>query len=304
MKTRTIAMIGLGLLAGCSSGGGGSGSGGGSSGESLPTTTLSAHEVAQSRAEIAKRATLRNTDHSAVVASNGTGSTAQGADNSAVVLAEDAQNYYVNASGDFGGVALDGGIGVAKGEMRRVGSFLTKDYTVGGDSYQLTMLAPEGAAELAYVDVGAGLFFDDATKTTGLVSFAGGDATPVGNVPASGSATYTGTAGAYYATNTGTFEGVSGGMSMNVDFAKKTTSLQLEAMRSLTPGSSLVVPGFVGEGEIKGNGFSGTLVQAGGSFFTGAYNGRFYGPKADEIGGSFSAGSSTEGLVGAFAGKK
>lgn len=300
---RATAFLGLGLLAGCGGGGGGNGGGGGS-GET--PAQLSAHEAAQSRTEIRKRATLQNTDFSAAAIVNSEVGADWKVNSNTIVFAEDSGNYYINVAGDIGNVPIKGGVGTAKADMQRAGSFLTRQYEAGGTQYTLSMYAPESAEQQQdFVEVGAAYFLNEDAVTAGFAGFAAGQATPVGNVPTSGSATFKGTAGAYFVDMSDTITGVAGPMSMTADFAQKTTNLSIGTLSAVSPGSSVTLPGFSGTGTINGNGFMGSLTQTGGGSMTGAYTGRLYGPQATEVGGSFAAGSGSSGfLVGGFAGKR
>jgi hypothetical protein len=297
-----MALLGFGLLAGCGGGGGGNGGG-----DETPVQ-LSAHEVAQSRAEMAKRAALQNTSFVAAVVKNDKVGVDQRRDSTTVVFAQEGTyGHYVNIDGEIGGVPMKRGIGPDPSSLRSGLHTANGYYEVDGTIYELSMYAPASASDLEqkFVEAGAGYFLDREARELGLVAFTAGEATPIGDVPMAGSAHYRGSAvGYYFGDSSANLTGFAGELSTAVDFAQKTTGLEVDALYSVSPGNSQRLPGFSGSGTISGNGFTGTLTQAGGGSMTGDYDGQFYGPQAAEVGGTFALSNSEGALVGSFAGKK
>ena len=136
-----------------------------------------------------------------------------------------------------------------------------------------------------------------------------GNQTSGSAVPASGTATYTGVTGGRYADSNGADYFTSSSMSATADFAARgltfstngtavtrdllntssATNLNLSGSLSYTAGSA----SFAGA-------VSTTGVGTGGSALTGTATGRFYGPTAQEIGGTFAVQSGNEFYGGAF----
>lgn len=146
MTFRWFFVLFAALLAGCGGSGGGSG-GSDASGSDL-SQTPSAHVIAQDRARLAEKAELQSTSFSAVVGDGESLGQSQGENSNKVVFAEDEENYYVNAQGDFGGFPIDGGVGVAKTSMRQVGSFKSRFYSVGNDDRELIIYDPAASESL------------------------------------------------------------------------------------------------------------------------------------------------------------
>ena len=124
--------------------------------------------------------------------------------------------------------------------------------------------------------------------------FSIGDITPISGMPTTGTATYKG-----FAVSGKTSGNVSSAMTFNVDFGAHTISGQTNAL----------VADFGREvslsaGTISGNTFSGIARSNAhdGIVFNGSYSGRFYGPAAQELGGTAEFNNPTQGF--AFGGQK
>jgi hypothetical protein len=177
--------------------------------------------------------------------------------------------------------------------------------------------SPNGNATLLVTDPSAAGYsfmahgaWRGTTASGGLLNgFAGGSATSPASLPASGSATYAGTAVGYNATDGGVRIGDSlGNVSLVADFAAK--SLQLSSGAGSSPmfgrltdnANSGIFTGSVGARSPDNNsglfGWSGTI------------SGRFYGPNAEEFAGTFFMTSSFGGCgpgclyIGAIGGKR
>lgn len=300
---RTIALLGLGLLAGCGGGGGNSGGGG----ADTPSIPLSAHEIAQSRDEMAKQGPVQNTSFIAVVAKGNQVTIDEQQNSDTVMFTQRAGTHrYVNIDGNIGGMTVKRGIAMGSATSGR--SVHNSHYVVDGTVYELSMYAPNptGSEKHEFVEAGAGFFVDGAARELGLVAFAAGnETTALDDVPVAGSASYTGSAIAYYlGEGSNNLVGFVGDLRMGVDFAQKTTNFRVPILDSVSPGTDRPLTGFSGPGTISGNGFSGTLTQLQGGTMTGGYDGQFYGPQAAAAGGVFALGNSEGVLVGSFAAKK
>jgi hypothetical protein len=146
--------------------------------------------------------------------------------------------------------------------------------------------------------------------TAGAISV--GSATPVSGMPATGTATFVGTAGGLYVSPIGAASFTIADMSASVNFGTRavgfsTTSTNLtNNFTSFTARNDLNMSGTLSYASGT-NAFSGTLTAAGaGSGLSGNAVGKFYGPTANEIGGTYAikAGSGLESLIGGFGGKR
>lgn len=137
-----------------------------------------------------------------------------------------------------------------------------------------------------------------------------GAATPASAVPLSGTATFSGKLAGFYVSPFGQGSIAAADVSVAADFSARSLdissigttltrnlhssvpapTLNLHGTMTYTPGSSV---------------FSGTLVNAGGTM-NGPSSGQFYGPAAEELGGSFALRSTTtsEAFVGAYGAKR
>jgi hypothetical protein len=149
-----------------------------------------------------------------------------------------------------------------------------------------------------------------------LQSFANstGKATPNDGVPTTGTATYTGSARGVYWEDTGNAvrqATTSASMTAGVDFSRRevafSTSNTTLTSRSTLPGSNGPAPEFDLSGTLRYsvNNITGTITTRDG-LMSGPANARFYGDKAQEIGGVYRVEtlSRGSGLTGGFGGKR
>ncbi|HTS54083.1 MAG TPA: transferrin-binding protein-like solute binding protein [Burkholderiales bacterium] len=150
-----------------------------------------------------------------------------------------------------------------------------------------------------------------SSTVVGAMSF--GSRTPVAGVPIAGSGAYTGRSGGAYVDPNGNLFTFSGTMNSTVDFVGRTilfssSATQVTAVSggTLPPSSALTINTSLSYA--KGtNQFSGPVTAPGqGAGLSGTLNGSFYGPTAQEIGGTFSLNTTTsrEAMVGGFGGKR
>lgn len=146
--------------------------------------------------------------------------------------------------------------------------------------------------------------------TTGGISV--GSATPVSGMPATGTATFVGTAGGLYVSPAGGAAFTIADMSASVNFGTRavgfstTTTNITNNFTTFTARNDLNISGTLTY-SAGTNAFRGALTAPGaGSGLTGNAVGKFYGPTANEIGGTYllRAGSGLESMIGAFGGKR
>ena len=147
-----------------------------------------------------------------------------------------------------------------------------------------------------------------AGNNLSAVSF--GAPTPATSVPTAGSATFSGKLAGLYVSSTGTGYTAAANLSVQANFASRTLSVASSSTtlsRDFVSGTAaphLNLSGTLGYAAGSGR-FSGTLTNAGGTM-SGATQGRFYGPAAQELGGAFTLTSPTtvESFSGAYGAKR
>jgi hypothetical protein len=134
-----------------------------------------------------------------------------------------------------------------------------------------------------------------------------GSITPVTGMPATGMVNFAGFASGLYYQGTGGYF-TTANMSAGVDFAARTVALTTSntfvtgsVNGALVPASSLNMTGY-GTYATGTSRFAGTLSTANGMI--GTMTGQFYGPNANEIGGTYYATGSQGYTVGGFGGKR
>jgi hypothetical protein len=154
-----------------------------------------------------------------------------------------------------------------------------------------------------------GAWGDYGNATTSANAISVGSATPVTGLPATGSYTFTGGASGYYTdpskyayvtnanmTATATFD------TRTVSFSTTGTYISGSPSGSVIPASNLNLSGTLSIAT-GSNAISGTVTTAGG--MSGNANGKFYGPTANEVGGTYAvSGSGLGSFVGGFGGKR
>lgn len=152
--------------------------------------------------------------------------------------------------------------------------------------------------------------------TAGVISV--GSTTPANAVPQVGRATYVGSAGGLYLGPTGEYALTAANMSAQVNFGARTVDFQTRNTVAATPdmiGAS-IAPVAAGALDVAGrltyaagsNRFTGPVTSVSssdGTPMTGTAVGQFYGPNANEIGGTFNVnGAGMEGYVSGFGGRR
>jgi len=158
-----------------------------------------------------------------------------------------------------------------------------------------------------YQTYGAWGSYGNATTSANAISV--GNATPVTGLPATGSYTFTGGASGYYTdpnklayvtnanmTATASFD------SRTVNFNTTGTNISGSPSGSTVPASDLNLTGTLTI-TAGANKLSGTVTTVNG--MSGNANGKFYGPIANEVGGTYAvSGSGLGSFVGGFGGKR
>ncbi|WP_425093292.1 transferrin-binding protein-like solute binding protein [Tropicimonas sp. S265A] len=189
---------------------------------------------------------------------------------------------------------------VAQGDTVQVGPLTTTFRSQDGREFAV-IVNPE-AVGFEHQSLGAwGNTIAVSNGTLGVASY--GDTTPSASIPAEGtSASYSGLS-LGFAEVGGTSFATESGVQVNTPDFKSVTMVSTGTIGSpLNAGSSGAVDlssslDFGSTGTISGNGFQTTINTTG---LTGSVDGRFYGPDAEEVGGTFRATGSGINYFGAF----
>jgi hypothetical protein len=183
-----------------------------------------------------------------------------------------------------------------------------------GAGNEATFAAVVTAPELGWNYQSFGVWMKDASLPTFQAgAMSAGAVTPGSAVPTISSATFTGHAGGFYFDGAGNRFSTDAQMSAATNFS--TRNIQFSTAGTvLTPMGAAVVPSTLDPATLNLSGnltyapgtsqFSGSVNTANGNL-TGTASGRFYGPSAQEIGGTYGLGS-TDGkrMLGGFGGKR
>jgi hypothetical protein len=180
------------------------------------------------------------------------------------------------------------------------------DRTVNGDPQTFLLYVPGNPASgLSYVTYGAWQHSHQGTSTQDFETsfFVFGIRTPTDDMPRTGSATYGTVVDGFWADSTGlsALNGAGnvtadfGSGQVNGSFAIGGVNVNTRAARNLDT--------FTGTGSISGNTFSGSFNGTG-SNYKGDWDGGFFGPAAEELGGTFRVTDGGNQAVGVFVGKK
>ena len=137
-----------------------------------------------------------------------------------------------------------------------------------------------------------------------------GSATPISGLPATGTALFTGNAAGIFVNTVGAAYATDAAMSANVNFANRTVGFATTgtiAVPVYGSGATVSAPLLNMSGNLSyaagSSNFSGAVSTTGG--MTGAAAGTFYGPNANEIGGTYGVGNAQIGaMIGGFGGKR
>lgn len=187
--------------------------------------------------------------------------------------------------------------------------FWTFDRADAG-SEQVVQVGNPAAQRLTYHTYGAWVELFDAEEPEGTIGAAvfGDPVTAAANVPASGTATYEGrSAGFYINENTDQVLATRSTMTAEADFTFSTIDFRtrdtvvsddvngpFNTLRTALNTEGTLV--------IAGNGFSGNVETAGG--LTGSASGLFFGPSAQEMGGTLYTSDADEAYMAGFGGRR
>jgi hypothetical protein len=229
---------------------------------------------------------------------------------SASVNANNSVTLTVDAAGVVTGLTIDGtqssvSFSKANGDQLtfnagvvRVKSADGKSLAVGADYNTLGFNYQTFGAWMTGVGTGSGH----------VGAFSAGAVTPVISMPTTGTATYNGTAGGIYVDTSGTTFIAAGSSALTANFANHSVSYSTSGTTAVdaVTGAALANPSILN--------MQGTLTLAAGSdafggavstgTLNGTANGRFYGPTANEAGGTFAlTGSGVQSYLGGFGAK-
>lgn len=128
-------------------------------------------------------------------------------------------------------------------------------------------------------------------------AFSLGNETAAANIPSSSTATFKGTAGGLYA-NAENDDIMTADATLDVDFGTKTAQFSTSNTVLQNSGAAANL-NMSGNMDIGAGGLSGTVATAD-NLMTGTADGRFYGPGAEEAGGTFALGGATGAMVGGY----
>jgi hypothetical protein len=154
-----------------------------------------------------------------------------------------------------------------------------------------------------YMDFGLWSQTPTSDGTSYVEYFMGGYSTPSQRMPTTGSATYNGMSvgGAYSVASSRAYTAVSD-ISAAVNFSARSLSLTSSNVVAvdLVTMTSTSAPdfGFTGSGAISGSVASGNLTLNRGE--TGVFSARFFGPNAEDLGGTFRFTGAAGGYLGSF----
>jgi hypothetical protein len=130
--------------------------------------------------------------------------------------------------------------------------------------------------------------------------FAGGQATPIANMPRTGSAVYNGSMAGTATNGTNVFS-VVGDAQISANFDAQTVGTNFFNMTKQQVGTNVMIPvtSFSGTSQLSGNIYAGALAAANG-LQTGDVRGQFYGPGAQETAGVWHITGAGTTAVGSF----
>lgn len=147
------------------------------------------------------------------------------------------------------------------------------------------------------------------TATVEIGAISAGSPSPVSGIPTTGTASYAGVAAGIYVDPTGELFSTAATLTSSADFLSRrlsfntvgTTTVNASGATAAAP--DLNLSGTLGYG-VSSNQFSGAVSSAGGTL-NGTAVGKFYGPNAEEIGGTYElSDGGVETMIGGFGAKR
>lgn len=240
------------------------------------------------------------------------GSSTTGASTSSSASYGASGNVTFDSSRNFTAISLTSGSGSTASFSSIAGDTISQGmgngtvFAVNKQGVGAVITNPYDAA-FEYQTFGAWGAFAGGPQPSNANAVSLGSATPVTGMPATGTGNFAGYAsGLFYQGSAGYF--TTANMSAAVDFAARTIALNTSntvvtgsVNGALVPASSLNMTGY-GTYATGTSKFAGTLSTANGMI--GTMTGQFYGPNANEIGGTYYATGSQGYTVGGFGGKR
>jgi transferrin binding protein len=300
--TRFAALVASVVLAGCGGGGGGSTN---TLGQNPPTQFTSAQAVQAGQSVvmtgITRSHTLTGVNPTTAIAVNGADT-----------------NANVQVTAGTTGLPLSSFSAASFATAQATQSWTSADFvgcsagvcSFSNNSSDLLIVAPQSTSNFNYQTFGA-WDRDLSSATLQVGAFSAGAPTPASAVPTTGAATFAGAALGFYVDSTGALFTTGASMTANANFLTRSIAFA-------TSGTSIVnitsgVPATNTGLDLTGtftysagtNLFSGSLTTGNGAL-SGSGTGRFYGPAAQEIGGTYSltAPTGVSNMVGGFGGKQ
>jgi hypothetical protein len=331
MRKRTIFCVSvLASAAACSSGGGGSTSAGVASSAApaapQPVAAFTSGAAPASVAGLSFNCGAADCPATSVVGSGGGGTVTLGTaanGNQTMTLSIAQGGASINHTFDFGAnganvITLSNDPGVSNGW----GGFfdLNDGPDTHGNSFDVKFA---GSADpnhsLTYVSFGTWTQGNtDPLAQGGIGVFAAGNETPVGNLPATGQATYSGTTIGQGSLN-GMAASMTGSVAATADFAARTVNGTMNAFvfgdqlgadqgfwntlafgTAIAPGTSHFAGTINAPAVTRGTPTSVGTPAITTGVMSGAISGSLYGPAANEIGGVFNLAGGTNSMLGAF----
>ncbi|HEX4985098.1 MAG TPA: transferrin-binding protein-like solute binding protein [Burkholderiales bacterium] len=200
------------------------------------------------------------------------------------------------------------GLGFSDGRGTQTVACDTDNCLAKGDGARVVLVNALGSANWNYQTFGYWLADVGGTaNVTGALSV--GNPTAGGSIPAGGTATYSGRSGGLYVSSGGILNEQTAAMTANVNFGTQSIAFS-------TTGTAIRPWGSTGTATLAPQlDMTGTLAYTSGvnrftgnvssTLLNGTASGRFYGPAAEEIGGTYQlTNGPVESMIGAFGGKK
>lgn len=267
----TVFLISAGLLSACGGGGGGGGT-------ATPFTSIAdlpdnGTVIAEGQAQTAR---LRvNTITGLADITNVT----TDPDSTLRLTQRNGNASAIAISAEGASVSIDTRRG---GEITNLGPVTTFESDA---TNQIAILVVEGQTTFEHQSLGAWIASPDAGVAS-IGAGAYGAPTDVANIPRNQNATYNGASVGYAKDVAGQFFVTSSNVEVRTDFTTATISSTETAGENLQSGAVIALPGldFNGGGPVAGAGFTAVVS---GTDTLGQADGRFHGPNAEEVGGTY-----------------
>ena len=311
---RILWLTPVAILIGCGGGGGGGGSGSGGTSSAIQTVPFTSWSDIRPNTEIVAPAISTETSYTenlaGTITSVGTFTSYSGVEFRETFGADGSVNKASFTTGDNDRLIFDTAQGAIFAPI--AGGFATA--TVNADLSALAIAVEPVPQGWNYQTFGVWSRDPSGSNPGRVGAISTGSFTATNNVPSTGTATFTGASAGLYSAPDGSTGGiVAANMAMVVDFSSRVagfatagTTISRDGGQNFAAFSALDLTGSlqVVSGQ---NLMSGTVSTTAGSpvNLSGNINGKFYGPNAQEVGGTFGLkGNGVEAYVGGFGGKR